>query len=115
MKTKRPIGGIDVVFACTTMAGLLGLGLTRLALVPAFTEMFADFGGPLPTITLAAIATWPTAIVVVLVVALAAVGLWRRRVALLVVATVLAALAIGLTVAAMYAPIFELAGNVRAE
>lgn len=113
--TRPPLGTLGIVFACTSGAALVGLAVTRFFVVPSFVSMFQDFGGELPWITQAAIEPGVSATLAGLSLALCGTGLWRRRVSLLVVSTVLAALAIVFTVVALYAPIFELAGAVSAE
>ena len=111
---KRPLGVVDIVFTCTTVVALLGLAVTRL-MAPAFAGMFRDFGGELPRVTRLAIVSWPTMVVGLVILSLLGLGLWRRKPALLVTATAIGALGIAAFFWAMYAPIWELAGAVRAE
>jgi len=110
---RRPLATVDIVLLCLTGTFVMALFGLRLFWVPTFLAMFRDFGGTLPGSTHLVVhgAFAPT--VAVLAAVTSAVGAWRGRTGVLVGATVLVGAAIGLVVWGMYAPIFELAGNIE--
>ena len=110
---QRSLQVVDVVFLCTSAVLLLALAALRLLWVPAFALMFEDFGGTLPRVTRLVLSGAFLPVTVVDVMLLCALGAWRRRTSLLVAASVVASAAIAVLLWSMYAPIFELAGNIR--
>ena len=86
-----------------------------------FADMFKDFGGRLPALTLLAISTWfPVALGVVVIIAtlsggaLVSLPIGTRR-ALVVAAFALGVLAVVLCWVGVYLPIFELSGNIKGD
>ena len=115
MQQERTIGVVDIVFLCTTAVLSMVLLMMRAFWVPSVARMLADFGGRLPTSTMLSL-TWFFPLGAVFTGAvLDALGLLLRRTALSILATAVVSAAIALTVWGMYAPIFELAGNIRAD
>lgn len=101
----------------TALGGLFCASFPFLA-APAFAEMFADFGGPLPAITRLGLTLWFPLVLAAIPFTVLAVALLRRvtlgrRRALIVASFVLTVAASGLCLYSMYAPIFALAGTIR--
>lgn len=110
---RRSLQVVDVVFLCSSAVLLLALAALRLLWVPAFALMFQDFGGSLPRVTRLVLSDGYLPVAAMIVLLLGALGAWRRRTSLLVGASVVASAAIAVLLWSMYAPIFELAGNIR--
>lgn len=95
------------------------LFLFPVAVAPAFEQMFQDFGGELPTLTTLVLTRWVTPVLGLVPVTLAAAAIlqprWTLQRARLVTALafVLALAGGAACFAALYLPIFALAGNVR--
>lgn len=105
-------------------AGLLSLALLTFpfTIAPLFTGMFAEFGGALPVVTRVALSPWASPALGLLVASLAVVALalpaastLALRRAVVVLAFFLGVIALAAAMYAMYAPIFELAGNIKPE
>ncbi|MBS1149736.1 MAG: hypothetical protein H6Q89_1434 [Myxococcaceae bacterium] len=87
-------------------------------IAPHFEKMFADFGGELPDLTQLALTTWfplmlglnPASVAFH---ALSGKHTLARRRLLIVAAFAMAVAFSALCLVAMYAPIFELAGNLK--
>ena len=116
---RRSLDILDVVLLGLSLLSLPALLVLRVVFVPTFAAMFSDFGGELPTSTLLVMGGGFHLFAAVLVVALALGGVVLRvtrggwlPTALFVAAPGIAAFAVAFTFYALYAPIFELAGNV---
>jgi type II secretory pathway component PulF len=82
--------------------------------VPKFAEMFKDFGGPLPWSTRILLARWPMMVYAGVCGLLLMAGLSVKK-SWLIVAFAGALVGVAFCFLALYAPIFELAGKIRAE
>ncbi len=104
------------------LTGLLALGLLAFPVVGArYQAMYADFGSQaLPLLSRLAMSLWFPPMLGVLVAAAVAVALTRRaslgvRRGLVVGAFVLGAVCLATCWVAVYLPIFQLAGQIRAD
>lgn len=118
---RRDLSALDRIgIAVVGVATLVLLDLP-LHVLPAFRGMFRDFGGALPAVTVLVLSPWftPALAVAPLGLVLAAVvpPVLRLEVRrwLIVGAFVVVVVALGFSLYGLYAPIFELAGNIRAE
>jgi hypothetical protein len=103
---------------------VVAIGISWIALLipfvygPAFAAMFRDFGGPLPFATRLILLRWPSVILGLIPSGILAASLTGTRTlanrrALIVAAFVGALLMLGLSMWALYAPIFALAGRIQ--
>jgi hypothetical protein len=86
----------------------------------SFKQMFAELGGPLPTITQLGLTVWFPIVLGMIPMSVLALALFRKaplgaRRALIVGAFILSLVSSGLCLYAVYAPIFEIAGAIKAE
>lgn len=107
-----PLATIDIVLLCLTGTFVMALFALRLFWIPSVARMFEDFTTTLPTSTRLVLHGGFAPTVAGFAAVASVLGAWRRRTALLVVATVLVGAAIGFVFWGMYAPLFELAGNI---
>lgn len=121
---KSGIGVLDALAVGLIVAGVLAMWAFQLFVVPSFSAMFADFGSAetLPAITRLALGPVVVILATLATLALMALGLALRLskrsaigAALLVLAAMVPAATVPLMLAAMYAPIYMIAGNVRAD
>ncbi len=119
---RSSIGVLDAIAVGLCTIGLLALWAFQLLAVPIYRAMFADFGSTtaLPTITLIVLQPTVAAVASVVVLGLLGAGLAsrfaRRRelgAALLLFAVMVPFVTIPFMLVAMYAPLWELAGNIR--
>jgi len=119
---RSSVGVLDAVAVAVCTLGLLAIWAFQLRAVPIYRAMFADFGSTtaLPTITLIVLQPIVAAIASVVVLGLLGAGLAsriaRRRelgAALLLFAVMVPIVTVPLMLVAMYAPLWELAGNIR--
>lgn len=111
---------LDWIAVVGVGCGALFCFLFPFLIAPTFTKMFLDFGNAaeLPNITQLGMTTWfplmlglnPASVVFH---ALSGKHTLGRRRLLIVAAFVLALIACGICLVAMYAPIFALAGNIQ--
>src|SRR5262245_54129647 len=111
---------IAVVLAALVVLVLFAFPFT---IAPSFAQMFAEFGGTLPAVTRAALTPWavpslglvaasPTAIAVAApALGLESIGLRRS---LVVIGFLLGLAVLAAAMYALYAPMFELAGKIKA-
>jgi len=121
--TKAAAGSFTILDWLGTIVA--GGAVVALLVFPGFAghfeAMYRDFGdGALPLLTLMVLRPWVPPLLAVPPLVLLVLGLrpapslGRRRL-LVVAAFVLASLLVALCVAGVYIPIFELAGDIRAE
>ena len=119
---RSTIGVLDAVAVGLSSIGLLLIWAFQLLGVPRFRAMFADFGSTLalPFITRIVMQPIVAAIASVVLLGLVGVGLTSRLAnrrelgaALLLFAVLIPMVTIPFMVVAMYAPIWELAGEIR--
>lgn len=100
-----------------TLALLVALALPVIG--ASFAGLYADFGEPVPAYAQLATSWWPGPLAGALLIgacalaALASTRVVRRTVTALVIVAALAVGALGL--AALYAPVFAIAGSIRRE
>jgi type II secretory pathway component PulF len=89
---------------------------------PSFARMYADFGGPLPAVTRVIMTPWAApslglvaAMPAVIAVALSGSAPAHVRRGMVLASFLLAGVAIGAVIYALYAPIFDLAGKIKAD
>lgn len=107
---------IGTALAASALVGLAALPLG------GFRAMFRDLGSPetLPLLTRVALLPGFTLVAALPSAALLALGLWRsqplvRRRVGVALSFVLACVAIGVTLLAMYLPVFAMAGAIKAD
>jgi len=118
---RSGLDAFDWILFTLGLLAAFSLGVGTFVWVPTFTAMHRDFGShaSLPLITRVAASPWLLAGVAVVAAGLSVVGLLRGRRGsrgsrLLLGAGLVVSLATAmLVVGAMYAPIFQLAGNIR--
>jgi type II secretory pathway component PulF len=110
---RRPLATVDIVMLCLTGTFVMALFALRLFWIPSVARMFQDFSSTLPTSTRLVLHGGFAPGVAGIGAVACAVGAWRRRTGLLVGAAVFVGVAIGFVFWGMYAPIFELAGNIE--
>jgi hypothetical protein len=120
--TGRRIGVAAIVCLAFVAIELLVIALLAFVWVPKTKVLIAEFcsATALPALTRVVFSWWWPALWMVVLFALAAVAIVRvrserRRVAVLAVAMVLGAAEPMLTWWGIYLPIFDLAGNIKAE
>jgi type II secretory pathway component PulF len=111
---------IDWVLLVPAGLGLLVVAAwLPLVVVPSFGRMFSDFGGRLPGATMSAILRWPIVVTALPSLALLARALTVRfaRVRRLCLGVSLALTGVAFCgwLVALYLPIWQLAGNIRAD
>lgn len=119
--TDANLGTLDAIGLALAGIGVVAVWAVQLFAVPAFTEMFRDFGGELPPLTLAVIGPQLAMVCTFVALVCAGAGIAARLAHPTRAGTVLIALAAGapmitvaLMVYALYLPIFEIAGAIRA-
>lgn len=119
---QNGIALLDAVAVGLIAVGVLALWAFQILVVPSFAAMFADFGShaALPAVTRVVLQPFLAAAATLATLVLMAIGLAlrfssRRGVgaAVLVLAALIPTATVPLMLAAMYAPIFDLAGNIR--
>lgn len=118
---RRDLTALDRIGVALVAAAALVLFDLPLHVLPAFRGMFRDFGGSLPAVTTLVPSPWfaPALAVAPLGLGLAAVvppvlRLESRR-RFIVAAFVADVAVIGFCIVGLYMPIFEMAGNIRAD
>lgn len=120
--SRAKLDVVDWLMLTLSLLGAFTLVAGYLVWVPDFAKMFRDFGAgaePLPLLTRAALSPWLAcgaagAVLVLCTLWVLARRAGRRGLALLVTAFVLAcAAALTVVILALYAPIFQLAGNIK--
>lgn len=113
---------LDGVAVGLIAVGVLAMWAFQIFVVPSFGAMFTDFGSDvaLPAVTRLVLRPFLAAAATLATIILMAIGLGlrlssRRGVgaAVLVLAALIPTAAVPFMLAAMYAPIFDLAGNIR--
>lgn len=121
-EARRNVGLLDAVAVALCALGLVAIWAFQLIAVPSFRAMFADFGSAaaLPTITRIVLQPTVAAVASVVVLGLLGAGLASRVIrrrevgaALLMFAVMVPLVTVTFMLIAMYAPIWELAGNIR--
>lgn len=109
----RTLTALDWIAAA--LGWLLAGALVLFALVhaPGFRKMFEEFGGELPVLTRLVLTPWPALAACAVATATLVGGVALRRRALIVIGFFLALGGLGLCVAGVYLPIFEVAGAVK--
>jgi hypothetical protein len=106
------------------LSALLSLALIAFPFTvgPLFAGMLSEFGGTLPAVTRVALTPWAApslglfaASPVIVAVALPEAGSLGLRRAMVLLGFFLGLFALGAAVFALYAPIFDLAGKIKAE
>jgi hypothetical protein len=121
MDTSDSFTALDWIAVALSTLLVVALFAFPFTVARSFARMFADFGGALPLMTRLALTPWaapalglvaasPTAIAV----ALPAKGSLGLRRGLVVIGFLLGVAALAGAMYAMYAPIFELAGKIKA-
>ncbi len=109
---------LDWIAVAGVGAGALFCFQFPFLIAPRFAKMFADFGGPLPDLTQLGMTIWfplllglnPASVAIHALSGKHSLG--KRRL-LIVAAFLMALVASGLCLAAMYMPIFALAGKIK--
>lgn len=121
-RTTAPPSALSALDWIAAGLGLLLAGVLvvfAVVHIPRFRGMFADVGAELPWVTRVVLSAWPPLLVSALAVGLTIAGLALThhalglRRALLVAAFFVPLLGLGLCLAGVYLPIFQLAGAVR--
>ena len=117
-REPRALRTPDLVSLVACAVGLVWSIAAALQVGPTFARMFADFGGPLPTLTTLFLLPWvPPAVaglpLVATVAGLVANTGAQARVAAMTFAIVWALAMPGLFLLAMYQPIFSVAGAIK--
>lgn len=116
---RSDLTALDWIAVVAALFFSSALFLFPVVVAPAFARMFQELGGELPWATRLVLAGWPTPLFGLVPVGLVGVALFQRRwslgrARLLTVLAFLTALAGGAAAfAALYLPIFALAGNIR--
>lgn len=119
----RHLGALTALdWIAIVVTGLLALGLLSFPVVGAqYRAMYADFGSqPLPLLTRLAVSLWFPPLLGALVAAAVAIAVARgvslgTRRGLVVGAFILGAICLASCWVAVYLPIFQLAGQIRAD
>ncbi|MDC0679120.1 hypothetical protein [Sorangium atrum] len=122
MNASRSFTALDWVAVVAIGLQSLALLMFPFTIAPSFAGMFAEFGGALPVVTRVALSPWASPALGLLVASLAVVALalpaastLALRRAMVLLAFFVGVIALAAAMYAMYAPIFELAGNIKPE
>src|SRR5262245_49523497 len=105
------------------LSALLSLALIvfPFTVAPSFAQMFSEFGSAFPAVTRAALTPWAApslgllaASPMLVAVALPGAGTLGLRRAMVILSFFLGLFALGTCLFALYAPIFDLAGKIKA-
>lgn len=120
MADESRYGARIAAFVLTSIAGAEALGVLalRVFVVPVFMEMFADFGGALPVVTMLVMGwawplLWVAAIMGLVGAATVAPVPTSARLAMLVLAVLTGLVAIAGTIGALYLPMFAIAPQLE--
>ena len=118
MTGRDPLEAVDWVLYALVGLGLLATAVwLPLHVVPSFSRMFSDFGGTLPRLTRLAIIRWPVPLSALPAALLLLRSLDRpfARIRRICLGAALAWLALAFFgwMAALYLPIWQLAGAIR--
>lgn len=119
--TDAGLGVIDAIGLALAAIGVVVVWAVQLFAVPAFAEMFRDFGGELPPLTLIVMAPHLALGCTAIALLCAAAGIaarlaspTRAGTALIALAAAIPMITVPLMVYGLYLPVFEIAAAVRA-
>jgi type II secretory pathway component PulF len=110
----RKLEPLEQLLAEVAFASISVMAAILVRFVPRFAEMFREFGGELPSITRFLLPRWPMGIYALLCGVALMAGLYARK-SWLMAAFFAGLIGVAFTFWALYAPIFELAGKIKAD